>query len=380
MTALLLAGSIAPATAMASAAPAPTPSGAKSQLSVTGNGFGHGRGLSQWGAYGRAKAGQSYAAILAAYYPGTTLTRSSGAVRVLLTDAARFVTVKPAARLRVHAVGGRTYRIGHRGVTAWRLRPYVARTAVQYKKGGRWHRYRWIPGTTNEFLSSAGRLVLVTPSGAVTYRGRMRSIPAKLSGSRAVNIVALDAYVRGVVPVEMPSTWSTEALKAQAVAARTYALYARGHAGTRDYDLCDTTACQVYRGTGAEQTSTNAAVAATRGRVLSNDGSVAFTEFSSSNGGWTAGSTLAPTPQQDPYDTAYRHWTATIDTSKLDSTTHGAVTAIAVASRDNSASSQEWGGRVLTMTVTYADGSTASITGDKFRSTYGLRSTWFTFS
>ena len=346
---------------------------------MTGDGFGHGRGLSQWGAYGRAKAGQSAAQILSFYYPGTTNSRVVGALRVWLSgDTARYVTVKPARSLRVHAVGGRTYRVGHRGATAWRLRPYSVKTAVQYRKGGRWHRYRFVPGVTNEFLSGAGKLVLATPHGARTYRGRVRSVPASTRRNLAVNVVSLEGYLKGVVAAEMPAAWSPQALEAQAVAARTYAWYARVHSGSRGYDICDTTACQVYGGVAAEQPATNAAVAATRGHVLSAGGSIAFTEFSASDGGWTASSTLDPTPEPDPYDTAYRHWTASVDTGQL-TNSHGTPT-VTVATRDHTGSDQEWGGRVLSLTLTYPDGTTGSMTGDQFRSKFGLRSTWFDLS
>jgi SpoIID/LytB domain protein len=62
----------------------------------------------------------------------------------------------------------------------------------------------------------------------------------------------MESYLRGVVPAEVsPSLWPQEAMRAQAVAARTYAAYERAHAGSRAYDLCDTAACQAYGGASA---------------------------------------------------------------------------------------------------------------------------------
>ena len=79
----------------------------------------------------------------------------------------------------------------------------------------------------------------------------------------------MENYLRSVVPAEMPGGWATEALKAQAVAARSYAARYRANLGGKQvYDICDTTACQAYYGTGTEFSATNAAVAATANREL----------------------------------------------------------------------------------------------------------------
>ena len=93
-----------------------------------------------------------------------------------------------------------------------------------------------------------------------------------------VNIVSVDNDVRGVVAAEMPSSWKPEALKAQAVAARSYGV--RSLVASRYCDLCDTTSCRVYRGVDAETATTDAAVKATAGKILNYNGSPAFTQFS----------------------------------------------------------------------------------------------------
>ena len=113
----------------------------------------------------------------------------------------------------------------------------------------------------------------------------------------------MDDYVKGVVPREMPASWMAEALRAQAVAARTYAAYDRAAHTTRSYDTCDTTSCQVFGGASSEDSRSNAAVVATAGQVVTYGGKPAFTQFGSSSGGWTsAGSMPYLTAKADPYD------------------------------------------------------------------------------
>ena len=102
---------------------------------------------------------------------------------------------------------------------------------------------------------------------------------------RAINMVGLEQYLYGVVPSEMPYTWAPEALKAQAIAARSYALATRR---TGAFDLYPDTRSQVYLGIEHEKPSTNAAVNATAGQVVLYDGQVAKTYFFSSSGGRTA--------------------------------------------------------------------------------------------
>ncbi len=95
--------------------------------------------------------------------------------------------------------------------------------------------------------------------------------------------------MKGVVPREVPATWRPEAVEAQAVAARTYASYERAHPLTSRYQICDTTSCQVYGGVTSEHpAASNRAVDETRGEIRVYQGEPAFTQFSSSNGGWAS--------------------------------------------------------------------------------------------
>lgn len=123
--------------------------------------------------------------------------------------------------------------------------------------------------------------------GGKPYRGSA-SVIARGRSLDVINVLDLEEYVRGVVPVEMPSGWPDEALKAQAVIARTYAIARLGSAG--DHDVCATTACQVYGGASVETARADAAAAATRGIIASYAGRPARTFFHADSGGYTASS------------------------------------------------------------------------------------------
>ncbi len=120
-----------------------------------------------------------------------------------------------------------------------------------------------------------------------SYRGRIEF--GRYTGGliTAVNVVSLDEYLYGVVPSEMPSSYEEEALEAQAVAARTYAVSRIGVHAASGYDLCDNTNCQVYIGYNQEKATTNKAVDATRGVMIYYEGTPINAVFSASSGGYT---------------------------------------------------------------------------------------------
>ncbi len=120
----------------------------------------------------------------------------------------------------------------------------------------------------------------------VPYRGSF-IISAKPKGLRLVNHISLEQYLYGVVPREMPVTWAEHALMAQAVAARTYALYISIKSRHKSYDLESTTASQVYGGYNSESKRSTRAVDATRGKVITHDGKLIIAYFHSSSGGHT---------------------------------------------------------------------------------------------
>ena len=123
-----------------------------------------------------------------------------------------------------------------------------------------------------------------------TYRGNMR-LTGSTDGLQTVNILPIESYLRGVVPAEMPSVWPPEALKAQAVAARTYA-WSRLKTN-RDYDVVPTAANQVYGGYRHEEASTDLAVSSTANQVVTYNGNVISALYHACAGGYTENSEYA---------------------------------------------------------------------------------------
>lgn len=120
-----------------------------------------------------------------------------------------------------------------------------------------------------------------------TYRGEMEVLVTPAGKLSAINVVNLEEYLLGVVPGEMPASWPMEALKAQAVAARSYARRNLGGYAPEGFDMVDTTASQAYGGLGAERTATSTAVWNTRGQVVTYNGQIIPTYYHSSSGGHT---------------------------------------------------------------------------------------------
>jgi stage II sporulation protein D len=135
------------------------------------------------------------------------------------------------------------------------------------------------------------------------YRGTLRVAVNPRGLVNIVNKVDLEEYLYGVVPAEMgPKRYDeVEALKAQAIAARTYALAHRGQFDAEGYDLCAGPKCQVYSGLSAEDPLSNAAVDATRGLVLAHDGHFADALFVSTCGGRTENVENVFGPPSAPY-------------------------------------------------------------------------------
>ena len=190
----------------------------------------------------------------------------------------------------------------------------------------------------------------------------------------------MEKYVRGVVPAELSSIWPQQAMRAQAVASRTYAAYEREHTGNPDYDLCDTAACQAYGGATAETAKTDKAVGATARRVLTYDGETAFAQYSASNGGWTVDGGRPYLPaQEDPYEgssTDFYGWSVEVTAADVEKAYNiDNLTSIAIETRDGRGPR---GGRVETVRLENADTEwSGTVTGDSFRRNFGLFSTLF---
>ncbi|MBN1828429.1 MAG: SpoIID/LytB domain-containing protein, partial [Deltaproteobacteria bacterium] len=122
--------------------------------------------------------------------------------------------------------------------------------------------------------------------GGKPYRGSI-TVQADETGLSVINTVPLEQYLYGVVPKEMPSLWPLEALKCQAVAARTYALYQADKNRDRDYDLFSSTKSQVYAGAESEHPQAVRAVDETRGIVLLHERRLALAYFHANSGGTT---------------------------------------------------------------------------------------------
>ena len=266
--------------------------------------------------------------------------------------------------------------------TRWRIAVGDGRDRVAFLNG-RWHRYGALDGRGG-FSRRGKPVTLVTPSGATAYRGRLWSRAPSAGGAArdTVNVVSLENYLRGVVPMEMPALWHPAAVRAQAVAARTYATYERAHPRARHYQICDTWSCQVYGGVAAEHPASDAAVEKTAGKVLTWRGEPALTQFASSSGGWTVSGSVPYLPaQKDPYDgwsgNSVHSWSLRLTDTQLEShwPSIGNLTRITVLDRDGNG---DWGGRVQSLRLVGSAGR-VTVSGDTFRSVLGLRSDWVTF-
>ena len=353
-------------------------------ITVKGRGYGHGHGMSQYGAEGAARAGLTYRQIAEFYYPGTTWGTAKGRVTVMISaDTTDDLVVVPRAGLTVRdTAGSKRVELPDVGARYWRVAVGAdGVNRVSYQAGRRWRAWRDLVGQ-GEFAARGKPIELVTPSGTRAYRGQLRV--GIVGGDRVtVNDLALDGYLKGVVPLEIPASWSPEAVRAQAVAARTYAAFERRSPKTTAYQICDTGSCQVYGGYDAEHPLSNAAVDATRRQVLLSGGTPAFTQFGSSSGGWTSAGSMPYLPaQRDPYDgwsgNPMHSWRTTLAVGTIERAWPGVgdLRRIVVNRRDGNGT---WGGRIVTMTLSGSDGR-VQVSGDTFRSVLGLRSTLLSFS
>jgi stage II sporulation protein D len=282
---------------------------------VKGAGFGHGVGMSQYGAYGFAKQGAGYAEILAHYYTGTTLGQTSTkTIRVLLRAYQPTVRFSGAdSACGVGLVERNTY-------SAKRKKNKVL---LRNKKGRKL-------ANCGAVLNAAGG-ASITLLGKGAYRGSLQIRPSSVPGRlNAINAVGLDDYVRGVVAGESPSSWPMDALRAQAVAARSFGVATDKNGN--GFDQYDDTRSQVYGGIAAETTRSNQAVSDTALQVVLYKGEVAETYYFSTSGGHTENNEFSslgfggtPYPYlrgvPDPYDDAspYHRWKRKFSIGKMQS-------------------------------------------------------------
>ena len=364
------------AASLAIAALLPALAAAATTYTIRGAGFGHGVGLSQYGALGMAKDGKGFRAILAHYYRRATLgSVPTDRTRVLLAEGL------PAA----------TFSGGERSPGRRSLDPDKTYHAVATGDG------------EVELQSSSGRRIASYPGPLVVdgqgspvslsgpalndvsdgkYRGYL-FLHAEGERLTAVNHPKLEDYLRGVVPGEMAASWPRHALRAQSVAARSYALATARRGGL--FDQYPDTRSQVYKGVSAEQPETDAAVDATAGKVLLHEGKVATTFFSSSSGGRTEANENAfggsPLPYlrsvSDSADAISPHYRWSLSFTreqmedKLGSLVDGRYRGIRVIERGDSR-------RILRAEVIGSEGLQAT-TGSTLKARLGLRDSWANF-
>ncbi|MCW2600304.1 MAG: hypothetical protein JWM02_2133 [Frankiales bacterium] len=381
---------------------------AAGSFAIEGHGWGHGHGMSQWGAQGAASLGKTADQITGFYYPGTAkASLPNSSIRVLLqNDTGADSQVYPATGLTVTDLASGAKATLPAGPTRWRSVVDAAGLHVQSYSGG-WKQYA-VGGKTvfSGPLQFGGPATvrLAFPDGTSReYRGVVRSVRTSATSVASVNVLPMESYLRGVVPRESSSSWAAAALQAQAIAARSYSAYKRAHApSSQFFDICDSTMCQVYGGaalysssgarTPLEAASTDQAVSATAGVIRTYQGSAIFSEFSSSNGGWsTDGGVPYLVAQRDDWDgvvaSSVHSWTATLTAAQIQARypSIGTLKRMSVTARDGNG---DWGGRVQTVVLegVTSSGAATSVTTTGAgiynahswpASSDGMRSSWW---
>jgi stage II sporulation protein D len=343
-------------------------------LTVQWRGNGHGHGMSQYGARGAAMKGLSTSQILAFYYPGTSLvTVPSTDIRVKLTNTAGAITTVLSNPRGMSLLGYGPLAVS--SYSRFRLIPSGTGLALQGRlPRSSPHPYTWhtiaakLPARA-DFRGRTGWVQLVNAdNSSIRYHGRIGAVRSG-AGELTINRVSMDNYVAGSAPREMPASWPAAAVRAQAIAARSYAETARSWVGAgSQYDICDTTACQSYGGMAAYDRSGNlmwtedqAALAGESNVVLRYKGAPVFAQYGASNGGATVdGGQPYLIARNDPYDSPasgdpYLDESENVRAASL-AQSYGlrSVSSVQIAKRDGTG---PWGGRIVSA---YVNGRTFS--------------------
>jgi peptidoglycan hydrolase-like amidase len=273
-----------------------------SDVTLYGKGWGHGIGLSQWGAQGWAEGATGVRLtgeqIVAKYFPLAQLDVQppSKPFRVLLSAPS------------TGCVGRTINNVAHMSAAEGMRLVNDADPSVVYleTKPGQSVRFGVYNGTILVAVDeSSGRIVFAGEDSSLTlipaqpwdpiavrekglmYRGNVLVQVRDEGMLRVVNYVPSDDYMKGALPGEMPSQWEMEALRAQAITARTYVAWRQSTAGDRTWDVRDDTADQCYGGYSLESSRTNSAVASTPAAILTYAGKPIRALYSSANGGIT---------------------------------------------------------------------------------------------
>lgn len=351
-------------------------------FTVSGGGYGHGVGMSQFGARGRADAGQSAAQILDAYYPGTTLaTIAQPTIRVKLGDTPSLVVSGPALTAAPDGAAAAVVTAPAQSLTIsassdGSITAQAAGGGVVVLVG---------PGGVGTIDWVDGESALVSSFGHHYRHGRLvvRSIS---TGSLDVVLdqLPMQRYVDGLA--EVSSSWPAEALRAQAIAGRTFAAYRLAHPQSSRFDIYASVSDQAFVGddkaSGALGDRWIAAVADTSDQVVTSGGVAIQAFYSSSNGGYSEASgyvfvtSLAYLPARpDPYDQAAGNsnfaWTEAYTGEELAAwltaagrPNVGSITAVSIGAGVGGS------GRVdrATFMVQGVSGGSFTMTGNQFRS------------
>jgi SpoIID/LytB domain protein len=348
LAAAVAAGTALAGVAWAPASPVADASGLPPTLTIVGHGWGHGRGMGQYGAYGYALAGESYRWILGHYYGATTPTTVSTS------------TVIPVDLSELN------------GQSTATVLDSKSSTVVTVHAG-------------QIFTPPSGVALVHGPWPEGPWRAFQGRIQVLANPARTVALEPVEDYVQGVVPAESPASWGIHgeaALQAQAVAARTYALAYLRSSST----ICDNPACQMFVGDPnvaanpyhVDVSYSDLAESTTSGQVLDQAGAPAFTEYSSSTGGYTAGGDFpAVVDAGDATPSNPNHtWSVGLPTSEVQAIygpAVGTVRSVIVTKRNGLG---DLGGRVLQVAIGGTAGSTI-VSGVAFADGLGLRSDWF---
>ena len=355
-----------------------------------GKGFGHGVGMSQCGAKGYASQGWTCDRILKRYYTGISLSSfqtGDKTIRVLLINGQSSVTIAVLGTYRViDEASGATVINASANDSVKVTRLSNGRFDLSWTTGGGTIAVGNYAGPLRIDPGTLGVGPLARLDGK-RYYGQLR-IMADGAALKVVNVLYLEVYLRGIS--EMPSSWPVEALKAQAVAARTYAYARLGSSG--DFDVYDDTRSQVYSGYEKEAEAVYGvnwvnAVNGTAGVVATYGGSPISALYCSSSGGKTENS-------ENVFSTAYPYlrgisdadsnsdspndnpgWTYSISRGALEA-------ALGISGiREIQVGETGFSPRAKMMRIFKNDGSIISMSGTEFRSRLGsmnIKSTWFT--
>ncbi len=337
---------------------------------IEGQGNGHGRGLSQYGSLGWATLhNKDWTWILDHYYGGTTAGTSPAGLRITVAlgahdgrqtavvaanSDATWVSgtagsfgslvareVSTSGTVATYKVWGNSARIcpsSSDSLSSWR---YLGEVKASFNTPG--PRFA-VSGGDNSATPVGSLLGVCDASGAVRhYRGQIYATNRSDGADRTINDIDIESYLRGVVPRESPASWADRsggaginALRAQSVAARSYALAQGGSYAGKRYPhakTCDTDSCQVYGGAGSRTSATGSAVALEDARtdraIADTAGTIRVratspqhpvsTEFSSSNGDRTAGINFVPVDDDgDKQDSnPWSRWTRVLSAPAL---------------------------------------------------------------